>query len=400
MASKRAYYQTAHAAFTEALVASLEPYDKTREVHCPKTRGLYVKIQPTGRRSYYVLYRVNGQRVRTKLGEVGAVKLADVVARAKKYIGQAADGVNQNQQRREAKAKAAKAKATEQAVCMTLRTFLKEKYGPWVKVSNRTGAATLRRLEIAFAPLLDNPLSKLTPDALDEWRTARLAAGVTKATVNRDMTCLKSALKQAVEWGVLAEHPLLGKVTPYRLPRNQKPKSLSLAEEQRLFAALPDAPLYLQTMVRLALHTGMRRGELFHLQWTDVDLKARQLTIRAESTKSEAERKVPLNDALVAALKAWRDNGDVTKITGLVFPGKRGRMNNIKRSWATLRKKAKIEHFTFHGLRHTFCQRLLDKGVDILTVSALMGHVDIATTQIYLSTDSEKKAAAVALLCP
>ena len=86
-------------------------------------------------------------------------------------------------------------------------------------------------------------------------------------------------------------------------------------------------------------------------------------------------------------------------ISGLVFPGKNGvPLDNIKRTWTTLREKAKLEHFTFHGLRHTFGQRLIDRRVDILTVRDLMGYADISTTQIYLSTATDKKREAVQCL--
>ena len=190
MTSGYQYYQTTSTALTEAFVKSLKPYDKTREVHCSITKGLYVKIQPTGEKSYYVVCRIDGKRVRTRLGKVADLKLANrkddatgeavpgVVTIAKKIIGQAADGLNQNEERR----KRARAKAAAKAKSVTLKAFLKDPYGPWVKASNKAGKATLKRLETAFVTLQNTALSKLTPDALDKWRAARLADAVTSSS--------------------------------------------------------------------------------------------------------------------------------------------------------------------------------------------------------------------------
>ncbi len=132
-------------------------------------------------------------------------------------------------------------------------------------------------------------------------------------------------------------------------------------------------------MVLLAMNTGMRRGEIFDLTWQNVDLKKRNLTVEGVAAKSGHTRHIPLNDEVLGALIAWRNQ---TNNKHLVFPSPKTkkRFANINNSWEQLRDKAKLKDFRFHDLRHTFASKLVMRGVDLNTVRELLGHASIDMT--------------------
>jgi integrase len=162
-------------------------------------------------------------------------------------------------------------------------------------------------------------------------------------------------------------------------------------------AALEGREGYLRKMIIISLNTGIRRGALFSLLWSDVDLDKRILTLRGEDAKSGKTNHVPLNDAAYNAFKEWLEisGGD-----GLVFPSpKTGeKMGSCKTAWKRLMKAANIENFRWHDMRHDFASQLVMKGIDLNTVRELMGHADIKMTLRYAHLAPEMKAKAVAAL--
>lgn len=153
---------------------------------------------------------------------------------------------------------------------------------------------------------------------------------------------------------------------------------------------------YLAPMVLVALNTGMRRGELFGLQWEHVNLAGKLLTITAGNAKSRKARHLPLNTEALDVLTRWQRQGEGT---GLVFPSATGgRMDNINTSWGGIVADAKLADFRFHDLRHTFASKLVMAGVDLNTVRELLGHADIAMTLRYAHLAPDKLAEAVARL--
>jgi integrase len=233
-------------------------------------------------------------------------------------------------------------------------------------------------------------------------------------------------------------HPMKGgAVKPFKLDRKKRPRYLAPAEEKSLREALKkreqrlrgerasflDNPTiskvrktlprlegdyvdYLRPMVLLAMNCGLRRGELFNLRWVDVNLTTKMLTVEGEGnedgegSKSTQSRHIPLDNEALSVLKAWRKRHP--KADGLVFPSPRDgeRFTNVNKSWSAVRKSAGLKKFTFHHLRHTFASHLVQRGVPLYTVQALMGHADQATTELYAHLAETNLQAAVAKLNP
>lgn len=304
----------------------------------------------------------------------------------------------------------------------SLRLFLEKEYGPWVRAHRKTGDETVARLESVFSSFLALPLAGITRGLIERWRTERLEDGTKPATVNRDLAALRSALSRAVDFGLLKDHPL-GRLKAVKVDTRGIIRYLAPDEEKRLRAALkarddgrramrtrlnewresrgyPTLPPHgtytdhLTPLVLLALNTGLRRGELFGLRWSGVDLDGRRVVVHGEGTKTGQTRIVPINSEAVAVLSAWRP-AEVSS-AALVFPGRKGEpLTDIKTAWLKLMKRAEIDGFRFHDLRHTFASKLVMASVDLNTVRDLLGHSDLKMTLRYAHLAPEVKASAV-----
>lgn len=303
----------------------------------------------------------------------------------------------------------------------SLGLFLEKEYGPWVTANRQTGAETLRRLAATFGEFDPLPLKDITLARVERWRTGRLLAGIKPSTVNRDLASLRSVLSRAVDFGVLREHPL-SKLKASRVDERGVVRYLTPDEERQLrqalaarddkrrvaresanewrtirgYELLPVFGTYtdhVTPLVLLALNTGLRRGELFHLRWRDVDLPRALVTARGDGTKSGQTRVVNLNREAVTVMTAWMPADVLPDVH--VFAGKEGKRDDVKTAWLRLVKDAKIEPFRFHDLRHTFASKLAMAGVDLNTIRELLGHADLKMTLRYAHLAPAVKAAAV-----
>jgi excisionase family DNA binding protein len=237
----------------------------------------------------------------------------------------------------------------------------------------------------------DLKLQDITPLLIEKYRSERLKTGVTKSTVNREITIMKKMFNLAVDWNLMDRNPAL-KVKLFSEKDTQKERILTEEEEVKLEAESPD---YLKPILIMALHTGMRRGEILNLRWRQVDLGRRN--IKVENTKSGKNRLIPINDLLFQEL---------LKVKGLngksehVFPNpKTGRpFTEAKKSFKGACKRAAIDGLRFHDLRHTFATRLIESGTDLITVRDLLGHHSVKVTQRYTHSNQDLKKAAVELL--
>ena len=151
----------------------------------------------------------------------------------------------------------------------------------------------------------------------------------------------------------------------------------------------------LKPIVQLALNTGMRLGEILGLMWGQIDLGRGQ--IRVERTKSGSDRLVPINSVLQAV---FADLKAVNGHPGFVFanPLTGKPITTVKHSFTTACRKAKIIGLRFHDLRHTFASRLVEGGVDLITIKELLGHSSVTITERYTHPNHGLKRAAVDLL--
>jgi integrase len=392
------------------LVKQTKPAEKPFEIRDTRLKGFLMRVQPSGTMTFYVELE-RGKRYR--IGPVDAVKPEAARQRAKEMLSRTALGEDVLAENREAKAH-------------SLGSFIAEIYKPWAEGTMKSAAETIRSLTVSFAEFQNKKLESITSWHIEKWRAARLKAGARPSSVNRELDNIRALFSKAVEWKHVKGNPVTG-VKRSKIDRAAPVRFLSEAEEGALLIALDDRetrikaeragankwraergyPLYrdlrackfadhLRPIVILSMHTGMRRGEVFSLDWRDIDLDRALITIRGENAKSKATRHLPLNSAALSALKGWREqsSGD-----GLVFPSTNGgKLDNLRKAWLTVLGAAGIKNFRWHDMRHHFASRLVMAGVDLNTVRELLGHSNITMTLRYSHLAPEHRAAAVARL--
>ena len=235
-------------------------------------------------------------------------------------------------------------------------------------------------------------LVRITPRLIEDYKVQRLGK-VTPATFNREFNTIKNLFRKAVEWGYLRENPTVP--VKWIKTGKQAVRFLSDDEIQRLIAACAasgHAQFY--GIVVVALNTGMRKGEILRLRWSDVDFKRRQIRVVSSedgNTKNYDSRVIPMNRSVENLLRKHPRRLD----SPYVFPGESGQMfNKTNYHFTKAVKRSGIPHARFHDLRHTFASHLVMKGIDLRTVQELLGHKDMRMTLKYahLAPDHVRKA--------
>jgi len=177
---------------------------------------------------------------------------------------------------------------------------------------------------------------------------------------------------------------------------NQKTEDLTSEQLVKLLDALNESSnIHVANMMKMALYTGMRRGELFKLEWKDIDFERGFIHIR--DPKGGPDQKIPLNDPVRDLL----ENHPKTK-SGYVFPGQDGnRRVSMQQAVNKIRKAAGLppDFRPMHGLRHTYASMLASSGkVDMYTLQKLLTHKSPVMTQRYahLRDDTLKRASNLA----
>lgn len=154
---------------------------------------------------------------------------------------------------------------------------------------------------------------------------------------------------------------------------------------------------HLADLIILALNTGMRKGEMLGMERKRIDLNNRVLYLDSMHTKTRKRRSVPLNDAALSVIHRrlqWQQSKGI--ISDWLFCHTDGtQVKDVKNSFATAVRKAGIEDFRFHDLRHTAASWMVMNGVDIYSVRDVLGHLDITSTQRYAHLAPENLRTAV-----
>jgi integrase/recombinase XerD len=209
------------------------------------------------------------------------------------------------------------------------------------------------------------------------------------------LSTMKGFHRFLLEEGAVGENPLRRLHTPKITPK--LPAVLSPVEVENLLQQPdPHTPLGIRdrAMMELLYATGLRVSELIHLSLNDVDLRVGYVRTKGKGAK---ERMVPLGGAARRALQDYlygpRSRMARTSTQAILFLGRGGRGITRQGFWKILRKHAREagidKRITPHMFRHSFATHLLERGADLRSVQSMLGHVDIATTQVYTHVSRE-----------
>jgi integrase/recombinase XerD len=254
-----------------------------------------------------------------------------------------------------------------------------------------------RRDLAAVGAWLDRPVGQITTEQLERYLAEMRAAGLSPATIGRRVAAIRSFFRHEMLLGARADNP----APELDLPRRRRtlPRTLSAADAERLVeAASGTTPRALRdrALVELLYGAGLRVSEAVGLDKAGVDLDARLVRCIGKGSK---ERIVPVGRQAVTALRRYLSRGrpflDVRHRPELFLNAKGGGLTRAG-AFLILRKlaaKAGLEPERVHPhlLRHSFATHLLEGGADLRSVQEMLGHADLATTELYTHVSDRRR---------
>nr|WP_236674790.1 site-specific integrase [Enterococcus sp. BWR-S5] len=282
------------------------------------------------------------------------------------------------------------------------------------KIKASTYANYRGRLKKHINPYFEETLLKnLTTMKVEEFVHHLISLGLSAKTTHCIINILKSGIRKAVTEGFLGKDPCMGVILP-RLKKTSV-SALTRIEQERLErAAWSEAEC---SPVILSLYTGMRIGEISALRWQDIDFSANIISVEhtlqrimvseggekrtkviiSQPKTGTSQRAIPLAKNLKSYLLEKRKLSTSEFVISCGASYAEPRLINYR--FKKLLKTAKVESVNFHALRHTFATRCVEEGVDITTLSKLLGHTSIKLTlDTYTDSMWENRQKAVSLL--
>ncbi|MCD6265273.1 MAG: site-specific integrase [Deltaproteobacteria bacterium] len=211
------------------------------------------------------------------------------------------------------------------------------------------------------------------------------------ASVNREIACLRHVFSKAVEWEMMEQNPFTKGKALVAKANNKRFRYLTEEEIERLLVNSVND--YTKDIVTAVINTGMRRQEVLNLKWNQIRIGF----IYLDKTKTNESRQIPINDDLAELFRAIRKRNQLK--FDYVFCDNKGRpFKQINKSFQASLKKAGIEDFRFHHLRHTFASHFVMRKGSLKDLQELLGHKTLAMTMRYAHLSQEHKKKAVNLL--
>jgi integrase len=263
----------------------------------------------------------------------------------------------------------------------------------------RSRASLLPRLRVIKEYFGKSKLRSIKHGDIERFRSSRLKTSTKRgpqrsiASVNRELSLLRRTLNVAMRQGWILRNPFdMGDTLITLSDEKQRERILNREEEERLLAVCIGRRSHLRAVIICAIDTGMRKGEILKLKWSDIDFENRIINVRAFNTKTMRERQVAMSLRLAAELEALY-NQSTKDFDSLVF----GITDDVKRSFNSARKDAHLPDVRFHDLRHTHATRLVSAHIPLSEVGRVLGHTQANTTYRYVNANVEtaRRAAAV-----
>ena len=261
-----------------------------------------------------------------------------------------------------------------------VRTFERYKLIVEQHIKDKIGGMELNDL----SPLILQPLIT----ELLQGGNKKTGKGLSASSVNAVISVIQSSLKTAHFLGLTKEY------TADKLKRpklmEKRVECFSLTEQKRIEQAIMSGKKDKLYGILLCLYSGLRIGELIALQWSDIDFEKGILTVSKschdgktrliidEPKTATSRRMIPLPKQLLPILRSVKKRSDSSSVVSA--NGSAVSVRSYQRSFELLLKKLKIPHKGFHSLRHTFATRAIECGMDVKTLSEILGHKNPTVT--------------------
>lgn len=360
---------------TKTLIVSLHPQSKEYAVWDSECPGFGVRVLPSGRKSYFVMYR--DERRRTKRQTLGAVDTKDVSSARKEARQALADierGVNPFMERKRLNGVPLLSDFWE--------VYLEQHARPTKAKSSVESDKSLwrNRVQPEFGK---TPLNEILRRDVSAWHKREKHNPI---AANRALMLLSRIMTLAKEHEYVDHNPCSD---VRKNAENPRCETLSRDEVRALISAIDaDHDKSAATMAKLLLYTGARRGEALKAKWSDFDLDEGIWKVPQEHIKGGVRRNIQIERSLsksaIEAIDDWQKlsgNSD-----GWVFPSLKDpsvHRYDIKRFWDRVRERSGFHSIRTHDLRHAFASLALEGGMTLDKVGLEMGHRSTQTTLRY-----------------
>jgi len=235
--------------------------------------------------------------------------------------------------------------------------------------------------------LHDKQLHQIDKDMVEFLKAEKLKEGVTNSTVNHTLSFIRSVLNKAKdEWEWIESTPSI-KLLPVTKKRI---RWITPEEAERLYKELPD---HVEAMARFTLATGLREANVTGLQWEQIDMQRHCAWIHGDQAKAGKDIAVPLNNDALVVIRQQIGKHPTNVFTYKGNPIKKAN----KRGWRNALKRAGIDNFRWHDLRHTWASWLVQKGCPLNALQELGGWAsyDMVLRYSHLSSDHLKEYASL-----
>lgn len=211
---------------------------------------------------------------------------------------------------------------------------------------------------------------------------------------------LKAAFNKAIEWNYISVNPF----TKIKFPKLTKSFPAFISEDELLIILTNTPYQYLKDIFTVGFYTGLRLGELINMQWNWINFFQNQITVKCSNdflTKSKKERIVPMSEKIKSVIidRFKVSDHQPNEVVFYRIKGRKLHQETISKQFKQAVRKSNFnERIHFHSLRHPFASLLVQKGVSLYIIKELLGHEDLATTQIYSHLQHQNLKDAVNLL--
>lgn len=228
---------------------------------------------------------------------------------------------------------------------------------------------SIRHLKEFFG---DVPCSEIDIDRIDEYKTKRKTDGVEEATIDRELSCLRSIFIRARRKKRIKERPYFKLYNPH----NARKRTLTDEELERLLFALP---IHQRPIVLTARYTGMRLSEILNLKWEQVNLKRKLIFVPRPMTKNNQPKVVPISARLLKVYNRMKKESKSEHV--FTYRGKK--LKVIKEGFKDALKEAEIKDFRFHDLKHCFVTGAKRNKVDEDMIMRITGNESVECFRRY-----------------